>query len=207
MSLRASALAVLALGLFSGLALSSEKEDEKGWITLFNGKDLSGWKISENGQFEVKDGVLVVKGPRAHLFTKRDDFKNFHFKADVKTTPGSNSGIYFHTEFQDEGWPAKGHEAQVNVTHRDPVKTGSLYNVVKKLETKAKDNEWWTQEILVRGRHIQIKVNGETVVDYMEPKDVEGERKLSEGAFAIQAHDPDSVVYYRNIKVKPLPSK
>ncbi|MGH7199534.1 MAG: 3-keto-disaccharide hydrolase, partial [Planctomycetaceae bacterium] len=184
-------------------AQAGEPTDEDGWITLFNGQDLSGWRLSENGQIEVQDGKIVIKGPRSHLFTEQS-FKDFHFKADVMTTPGSNSGIYFHTEYQEEGWPTKGHEAQVNVTHRDPVKTGSLYGIVKLYETPAKDNEWWTQEIIVRGKQITIKVNGKTVVDYTEPDDVEGGRKLSSGRFALQAHDPDSVVYYRNIKVQPL---
>ncbi|MDA0833922.1 MAG: DUF1080 domain-containing protein [Planctomycetota bacterium] len=176
---------------------------DDGWITLFNGEDLTGWKISENGQFKVEDGKIVVSGPRAHLFTE-EEFTNFEFTADVMTTPGSNSGLYFHTKFQETGWPEIGHEAQVNVTHTDPVKTGSLYNVVKLLETPAKDNEWWTQKIIVDGKHIQIFVNDEQVVDYVEPDDVEGSRKLSSGSFAIQAHDPDSVVYFKNIKVKVL---
>ncbi|MEX1233070.1 MAG: DUF1080 domain-containing protein [Planctomycetaceae bacterium] len=179
------------------------EDDDEGWITLFNGEDLEGWKISDNGQFKVEDGTIVVSGPRAHLFTE-EEFTNFEFTADVMTTPGSNSGIYFHTKFQEEGWPEIGHEAQVNVSQGDPVKTGSLYNVVKLFETPAKDNEWWTQKIIVEGKHIQIFVNDEKVVDYVEPDEVEGTRKLSSGSFALQAHDPASVVYYKNIKVKVL---
>lgn len=179
-------------------------EDEAGFISLFNGKNLDGWKIAENGQFKVENGEIVVSGPRAHLFTEKE-FKNFIFRAEVKTTPGSNSGIYFHTRYQESDWPKVGYESQVNVTHRDPVKTGSLYNVVRLFETPAKDNEWWTQEIAVRGKRITIKINGQTVVDYTEkPEDIVGERKLSKGSFALQAHDPNSVVYYRNIRVKPL---
>lgn len=199
-----SCLVLLAGGMMPALLTAGEKsESEEGWINLFNGKDLTGWKISENGKWKVEDGAIVANGPRSHLFTEKE-FKNFEFKADVKTTPGSNSGIYFHTEYQDSGWPAKGYESQVNVTHRDPVKTGSLYGVVKLYETPAKDNEWWTQHIIVKGRNIVMKINGKTVVDYTEPKGVEGPRKLSKGPFALQAHDPDSVVYYRNIRVKPL---
>ena len=211
----------LALGWLAGPVLAQEekadapsqdygkdiKEAEKskdGWITLFNGKDLEGWKISENGKFKVEGGEIVVSGERAHLFTE-DEFKNFIFKAEVKTTPGSNSGIYFHTRFQEEGWPELGHEAQVNVTHGDPVKTGSLYNVVKLFKTPAKDNEWWTQTVIVKGQQIIIKVNDEVVVNYTEPKDVQGGRKLSQGSFALQAHDPKSVVYYKNIRAKRLP--
>jgi hypothetical protein len=184
--------------------IKQAEESKEDWITLYNGKDFTGWKISENGKWKVEDGLIVVNGERSHLFTD-EEFKNFIFKAEVKTTPGSNSGIYFHTKFQETGWPDLGHEAQVNVSHGDPVKTGSLYNVVKLYKTPAKDNEWWTQTVIVKGRQIIIKVNDEVVVNYTEPKDVEGGRKLSQGSFALQAHDPKSVAYYRNIRAKRLP--
>jgi hypothetical protein len=186
----------------AGIKKAEQAED--GWIKLFNGKDFTGWRISEKGKWKIEDGLIVANGPRSHLFTD-EEFKNFIFKAEVKTTPGSNSGIYFHTKFQEQGWPDKGHEAQVNVSHGDPVKTGSLYNVVKKFKTPAKDNEWWTQTVIVKGRQIIIKVNDEVVVNYTEPENVEGGRKLSQGSFALQAHDPKSVVYYRNIRAKRLP--
>lgn len=209
-------LLFLAFGLLIYPALSTARDpasvtacdktiDEgTGWIKLFNGKDLTGWRISDNGQWKVDQGRLVAAGPRSHLFTTRK-FKNFDFKAEVMTTPGSNSGIYFHTKYQETGWPRQGHESQVNVTHRDPVKTGSIYGIVKLYKTPAQDNQWWTQEIIVRGRNIVVKINGETVIDYTEPEGAKGPRRLSKGSFALQAHDPNSVTYYRNIRVKPLP--
>lgn len=200
-----SLLLTLTSLIFVASATAGEKAED-GWIKLFNGKDLKGWKISENGKFRVENGELVVSGKRAHLFSEKQ-FKDFELKAEVKTTPGSNSGIYFHTKFQEEGWPELGHEAQVNVTHRDPVKTGSLYNVEKRFKTTAKDGEWSKYHIIVKGQRIILKVNGETTVDYTEPKDVKGARKLSQGSIAIQAHDPKSVVYYRNITIKPLDSE
>ena len=188
------------------------RADEPGWIKMFDGKTLKGWKASENpDQWKVEDGAIVAHGNRSHLFyvgddeTKPADFKNFHFKADVLTEPHGNSGIYFHTKFQKEGWPEIGHEAQVNQTHGDPVKTGSIYLVKKNLEAPVKDNEWWTYEIIVNGKHIETKVNGKTIVEYDEPADVQGGRKLSSGTFALQAHDPGSTVRYKNLTVKPLP--
>ena len=198
-------------GLIAGLILSASSavsaadREGDGWISLFNGKDFTGWKISDikQAKWRVEDGMIVANGPRSHLFTVRE-FKDFEFKAEVYTTPGSNSGIYFHTKYQETGWPEIGHEAQVNVTHRDPVKTGSVYGIVKLYETPAKNCEWWTQHIIVRGRNIVIKINGKTVVDYTEPEGVKGMRKLSKGSMALQAHDPKSVVYYRNLRIKPL---
>lgn len=201
--------ALAAAAFVSAFAASSsadeplEKDEGEGWVSLFNGTDFEGWKIADNGLWKVEDGKIVANGPRSHLFTEKE-YKNFEFKAEVMTTPGSNSGIYFHTKFQQEGWPETGHEAQVNVTHGDPVKTGSVYNVVKLYKTPAKDDEWWTQSITVKGRNIVIKINGEVVVDYTEPEGAKGGRKLSSGCMALQAHDPKSVVYYRNLRIRPL---
>ena len=183
------------------------ENDEEGWITLFNGKDLTGWKIGGPEEcFEVEDGVIVVNGPPSHLFTEQE-FSDFDFKAEVMTKPGSNSGIYFHTKYQESGFPSKGYETQVNVTHTDPVKTGSLYNIVKIFETPACDCQWWTQEISVRGRRMTVKINNQVIYEYVEPENVDRNLRPAEGSFALQAHDPNSVVYFRNIRVKPVAKK
>ena len=192
--------AALLLTPFAGSA-----EDKDGWISLFNGKNFDGWKIGDakQGKWKIENGNIVANGPRSHLYTIKE-FKNFEFKAEVMTTPGSNSGIYFHTKYQEVGFPSTGYESQVNVSHGDPVKTGSLWGVVKLYETPAKDNKWWEQHIIVRGQNIVVKINGKTVLDYTEPKGVQGGRKISSGSFALQAHDPKSVIYYRKLRVKPL---
>jgi hypothetical protein len=194
-------------------AQSAAKKD--GWISIFDGKTLDGWKASENPKtFRVEDGRIVVDGPRAHLFyvgpVQNARFRNFEWKADVMTRPKANSGMYFHTEYQETGWPSKGYEVQVNNTHPDPRKTGSLYAIQDVHEAPAKDGEWFTQHITVQGKRIVIRVNDKVVVDYTEPDNVERpdamkERRLSEGTFALQGHDPESVIYFRNIMVKPLP--
>jgi NADH:ubiquinone oxidoreductase subunit len=202
---------MLLIALAQGLIAEDQKDTaEEGWIELFNGKDLTGWKVNENpDSVTVEDGMIVTHGDRAHLFYVGDDgqaeFKNFHFKAQVKTMEKSNSGIYFHTKFQKDGWPNKGYEAQVNNTHSDPKKTGGLYNVQDNSEAPAKDGEWFDYEIIVEGKHIVIKINDKTISDYTEPADLDRpERQLSSGTFALQAHDPVSKVYFRNLKVKRL---
>ena len=123
---------------------------------------------------------------------------------EVMTKPGSNGGIFIHTQYQDEGWPAWGYESQVNNTQGDPQKTGGLYNTVKILEAPAKDNQWWTHHITVKGKRVIVKIDDKVVVDYIEPDDVEGTVRLSKGTIALQAHDPGSTVYFRNIQLKPL---
>jgi len=182
------------------------------WYSLFDGKTLDGWKASENKDtFTVSDGTIVAHGPRSHLFyvgsVNNADFKNFEFKADVMTTPGSNSGIYFHTEYQEKGWPGKGFECQVNTTHTDPKKTGGLYSVQDVMnDAPSKDNEWFHYYIKVEGKHVIIKIDGKTTVDWTQPDDWEMDgRKIDHGTIALQGHDPKSIVYYKNIMIRPLP--
>ena len=201
---------LLASGTFTRGA--EPPADEPGWIRLFDGKTLHAWKCGGNpASFYVEDGALVAKavGGNAHLFydgeVKRHDFRNFHLKVDVMTTPGSNSGIYIHTAYQESGWPSKGYEIQVNISHADPKKSGGLYGVKDCYERAAKDNTWYTQEIIVQGKRIISKIDGKVIVDYTEPSDwKEAGRRLSSGTFALQAHDPKSKVYFKNILVKLL---
>ena len=194
--------------------MHQKKANNDGWISLFDGKSLNGWKVGENAStFTVQDGAIVANGPVAHLFydgeVKNHDFRNFEFKTDVMTTPGSNSGLYFHTAFQQSSWPQKGYEVQVNNSQEDWRRTGSLYAIQDVKEVHVKDNEWYTESITVKDKHVTIKINDKTVVEYDEPENVQREkgmegRVLSSGTFAIQGHDPKSKVYFRNIMVKPL---
>ena len=207
--IRTSATTILVLVACLANSLTAADKDKDGFISLFDGKTLDGWKVAENpASFSVKDGALIAHGPRAHLFyngkVEKHNFQNFHLKVDVMTQPSANAGIYIHTKFQESGWPSVGYEIQVNQTHKDPKKSSGVYGVKDVFEAPAKDGEWYTQEIIVKGKQIITKVNGKLQVDYTEPDKVEGDRKLSSGTFAIQAHDPNSVVYFKNIKVKPL---
>ena len=192
-------------------------EAEEGFIELFNGENLDGWTPSKENpdSYLVKDGKLIVKGGRSHLFYTGDvqggKFKDFELKVRAKTFPGANSGVYFHSEYQDEGWPSKGYECQVNQTHKDRKKTGGLYAVTDVLDTSpVKDGEWYDYDIIVKGKHIVLKINGEITTDWTEPDDWQppknmAGRKLSRGTFAIQAHDPESVVFYKDIRFKRIP--
>ena len=212
-------LSVLATVLCTATATADD-----GWTSMFNGKDLSGWKsnaATENqpaGVFSAKDGELIVSGGRAHLFYVGADgdakFKNFEFKAKVKTTQGSNGGIYFHTRFQEKGWPSAGYECQVNATHTDRKKTGGLYAVADVMDNAPnKDGEWFDYAIKVEGKHIVISINGKVTTDWTQPEDWDPAkklanmpgRKLGEGTIAIQGHDPKSVVHYKDLFIKLLP--
>lgn len=209
---------LVSLLVFSSAAFA---QSDDGWINMFDGQTLNNWSVAENPEtFSVEDGMIVAHGPRAHLFYNgpindsinpadwngTTSFDDFVFKADIMTTPGSNSGIFFHTKYQEEGWPAHGYEAQVNNSFdADPRRTASVYNVDDNTEITFPDNEWFTMTIRVEGQHITISVDDEVITDYTEPEDVDrGTNVLSSGTFALQGHDPDSKVYFKNIKVKPL---
>lgn len=186
-----------------------------GWVSLFDGKSLSGWKVGANAEtFSVRDGMIVVHGKTAHLFyngpVKDHNFQNFQFKADVMTHKGANSGIYIHTAYQQGGWPSKGYEVQVNNSHTDWIRTGSLYGIENIKKVYVKDNEWFTMYITVLDKRVIVKLNNKVVLDYTEPDNVQRaagdkQRVLSSGTFALQGHDPNSLVYFKNIMVKPLP--
>jgi hypothetical protein len=187
------------------------------WQLLFDGSGLDGWKASETpGCFSVmEDGILKVEGGRSHLFWMGTgnvpaDFTDFELSMKVKTTPGSNSGVFFHTVYQENGWPSQGYEAQVNSTHKDKRKTGSIYAVKDVVnDAPSADGQWFDYLIRVKGKTITVMVDGEVVNEFTEPEDYQPEgknsrRRLSSGTFAIQAHDPKSVTYYRDIRVRTL---
>lgn len=175
---------------------------DAGWIAMFDGSTLEGWKANERPEnWKVEDGAIVGRGDRSHLFWMKQECTDCEFRAKVKINKNGNSGMFFRTQMAGPGFP-RGYEAQVNNTHRDPVKTGSLYNIVKVYVNKAQDDTWFEEHILVRGNHIVIKVNGETVVDYIDDKNTH-----TKGYLALQQHDPGSVVMYKDLQFRNLAPK
>jgi Domain of Unknown Function (DUF1080) len=235
-------IAAFSLLTFCCLAVDSAPL-EASFVSLFDGKSLDGWKVGENADvFQVRDGMIVMECPAtnhspAHLFylgnVNNHNFKNFDLKVDVMTFPCANSGIYFHAEYQEAGWPGRGLECQVNNSHSDWRRTGSLWgirNISWGPETPSADNKemvtilpqapvkdkaWYTQEIIYQDGLVTIKLNGGTMFEYKIP-DADAEHKLANGGtwlprgtFALQGHPPMpgqiSKVYFKNIRVKVLP--
>jgi len=205
-------IALAIIYVLGALPHLSAAEPENGFVPIFDGKTFNGWKMANENTntWKIEDGALVTRGDRCHLFYVGDPkpFKNFELKVDVMTEPGSNGGIYFHTKYQERDWPREGFEVQVNNTHGDWKKTGSIYDVVNVRQSAAQDNKWWTQHIIVKDKRVIVKIDGKTVVDYTEPPDKKPgkdfARVIGEGTFALQAHDPKSVIRYKNIRVKRL---
>jgi 3-keto-disaccharide hydrolase len=204
------AIAPLVLAVFV-----QAQTPEPGFTSLFNGKDFTDWKVGGPAEtFTVQDGAIVARGTPSMIYYdgpfRSHAFRNFQLKVDVMTRPGSNGGIWIMTDYQDRVWPAKGFEIQVNNSHTDPIRTGSLYHVQDVInDSPAKDDVWCTIDILAQGDTIAIRVDDNEVVRWTQPPDWNGSRdfrlrRVGPGTIGFQGHDPNSVVYYKNIRIKPL---
>ena len=197
----------------------------EGWQELFNGKDLTGWKANTHpDSFSVVDGLLKAHATNiisSHLFYRGDqtsgtvNFKNFELEATVRCDGIANSGIFFDTAINSGEGPhlhlGKGYEVQLNNQDRDQRKTGSLYAVVDLLKSPVDETQWFKIRFRVVGKHVVIWVNDKQVVDYTEespPKRGKGREKRvidpNGGAIALQAHDPSSTYYFKNIRIKKI---
>lgn len=213
-----------AIALLITLLLTSSLPADD-WLPLFNGKDLSGWRANNDpDSFTVQDGILrchALGQFKAHLFYvgNRSDgfesFKNFELEATVRAEPNSNGGIFVHTDMSTRDAAKhlfKGYEVQLNSSATEKQKTGSLYAVVPVDTSPVDETQWFTIRIVVQGKRITAAINGQPVLDYTEPENVErpperaGRRfDPAGGAIALQAHDPNSVWYFKDIRIKRLP--
>jgi hypothetical protein len=205
------------------LCASAPLHAQRGWVTILDAKSFKDWKVAperssarveetatekrvvagdslRDGKWSFKDGVLHGEGGVSHLFSPRGDYENFSYSAELKISDKGNSGQYFRTAFGN-GFP-DGYEAQINSTHTDPVRSGSLYGLAKVTDMLVPPNTWFTQEVTAVGNHITIKVNGKTTVDFVDEKN-----RHTKGHFAFQQHNLGSEVWIRNVKVKELPAK
>jgi hypothetical protein len=210
--------AALAMALCLAAA---PRQHEDGWVTILDAKSFTDWKVApespkshveesatvkkvvagdslHDGRWTFEHGVLHGEGGVSHIFSPRGDYENFVYRAEIRISDKGNSGQYFRTAFGN-GFP-DGYEAQVNSTHTDPVRTGSLYGFVKVFDQLVPPNTWFTQEVTAVGNHIVIKVNGKTTVDYVDTKNTH-----MKGHFAFQQHNLGSEVWIRNVQVKELP--
>jgi hypothetical protein len=183
-----------------------------GFLPLFNGKDLTGWQThpSQPGNWRVEDGILIGSGPAAsHLYTERGDYRDFHLRVEARINGGGNSGVFFRSSF-GPFWPADhpefplGYEAQINSTHQDPNKTGSLLYgtggiLVRVAESQHFPGGWFTLEVIAQGNHFVIKVNGKTTADWLDST-----RQSPGGHIALQQLNPSAVAEFRKIEIREL---
>ena len=204
-------------------ALSARADAQGGWVTILDARSFKNWKVAperasarveetatekrvvagdpaRDGKWTFTNGVLHGEGGVSHIFSPRGDYENFSYSAEIRISDKGNSGQYFRTAFGN-GFP-NGYEAQINSSHADPVRSGSLYGFQKVTEMLVPPNTWFTQEVTAVGNHITIKVNGKTTVDYVDAKN-----SHAKGHFAFQQHNLGSEVWIRNVQVKELPKR
>ncbi|HEY3319558.1 MAG TPA: DUF1080 domain-containing protein [Planctomycetota bacterium] len=202
--------AMIALLVCAGVRAA----DADGWVTILDEKSFKEWKLMpakatakveeadgvkkfDKGQWTFKDGVLKGEGEVSHIFSPRGDYENFQFKCEAKISDKGNSGQYFRAALGN-GWP-KGYEAQINSTHSDPKRTGSLYNFMNVREMLVPPDTWFTQEVIAEGNHIIIKVNDKVAVDFVDEKNT-----FMKGHMAFQQHNLGSIVEIKNVQVKEI---
>jgi len=197
------------VGAMTALGLSAADD---GWVELFDGHSLEGWRPSENkSSWKVVEGQLAAEGPRSHLFytgpVHGADFRNFELEVEVLTRPACNSGVYFHTAYQERDFPGKGFEIQIdNTAGGERAKTGSLKGVRHVYKQFVPDNQWFKIHAAVRGKNVQIRLNGMLLVDYTEPVPADGLRRLlGRGTFALECRNGDATARFRSVRVRPLP--
>jgi len=196
------------------------------WQQIFNGRDLTGWKADNHPEsFSVEQGALKAHGKNglAHLFYIGDQdsfvrFKDFEIEMVAKGEPNSNSGLFIHTshaprpgKFKTKGYLGEGYEVQLNSTEKEKRKTGSLYAVADLEKSPVDETEWFTMRVRVEGKHIRVWLNDELVNDYEEPANpkrpadrIGSVLNPQGGAIAIQAHDPESIFYFKSIRLRVL---
>lgn len=192
-------LSILVAGFAVFLTASC---NQSGSGILFDGKDCSKWNINEG--VSVKDNTLALAGAEAKAILKNGKYKDFELTMELKTSPGAKGSVWFHTDSQ----LSKGYHVAINNDRTDPVwwkMTGSLESVRNLTKSFIKENEWFQMHITVNGKAITIDINGEPVVEYIEPVDPyriapNTATILSEGTFAIISDTPNEIEC-RNIVV------
>lgn len=196
-------LAAMILPLWIGNA----QGEEEGWVSLFDGKTMEGWEKvgGDKSVWEVKDDALCGSGQASMVVCTKGPYKNFIFRAECKINDRGNSGLYFRTT-RKPGF-SDGYEAQIDSTHADPIRTGSLYGMCHVFKRLVEPDTWFTYEIMVkdgnwRGKpmtRIKVKVDDNELYEYLDFA-----QQFKEGYFAFQQHDPGSKVSIRKVEVKQL---
>ena len=208
------ALGILVAAPTTAVAQLTEQMRRDGWVSIFNGTNLEGWRSNETYEgFRVEDGMIVAFGPRNHLFFM-EQFRNFELKLDVTINNDGNSGVFVKSQWQESAWPTTGFEVQINNSHGDPRKTGSLWSFIDILEAPHGDDEWFTMHIISRGRELEVRINDKSLYRFICQREgqplpeviTDRNRRISQsGYIALQAHHEGSIAKFRNIFVRRLP--
>lgn len=204
--------------LFLAAVISGSAAEPK---QLFNGKDLSGWTMVGPGRFVVEDGLLKTEGGMGLLYFNGQRFGNQTIRVTFKTaSPRANSGVFVRLpEAPRDPWYGvhNGYEVQIDSAGDEWHSTGAIYSLSKiEKRTQKPQGEWNVMEIELDGDTTRISLNGETVNQFSGSQPVPDRKQWFEpirgprpemGYIGLQNHDAQSVVYFKEVAVLPLPGK
>jgi serine/threonine protein kinase/WD40 repeat protein len=197
---------------------SGTSRDADGWVPLFNGKDLTGWKTHPDhpGRWRVEDGLLIGddgRGEASHLYTDRGDYRDIHLRVEARFHADGNGGVVFRSSFgparddSDRARPA-GYEALINRTIGSALhQTGTLDpgdpdhdDVVRGIFPRSiPPGQWFTLEVIADGNILSVLVDGKSAAYH-----VDRDRRRVQGHIALEQHDPRAVIEFRKVEVREL---
>jgi hypothetical protein len=175
---------------------------EKGFISLFNGKNLAGWHIMNRGRFSVKDGVIFLNRGGGWLRSDKQ-YRDFELRLDFRfLNKGDNSGFFFRASKEGNNYPSKNYQVQT----MDHPSIGSIYvaGLAQPREKKDADvlkkvmkpvGQWQSYVITVKGTRIEVKLNGQRITVAED---------LSDRAGYIGPQGEGGQLEFKNIRIKDL---
>jgi len=178
------------------LATLSDEELTDGWISLFDGQTLFGWKAHSEADWQVVDKTIQVTSGEKGLLCTTTQFDNYILKVDFRADPKTNSGIFLRTEADIGPDDVTTRCYELNIAPSDnPFPTGSLVKR-QKVEGDYMSDDWQAFEVRVDGPQVVVNLNGEEILSYEDPQ------PIGRGLIGLQHNEGE--VAFRNIKLKPL---
>ena len=211
MTMKRLFLPLLGLFFLSGLELSQLVAAERGWIPLFNGKDLSGWKAQGTERWVVEDGAILgesTTGKYGYLTTEKT-YRDFVLRLRFKCETDSNSGVFTRSRITGES-PNTGPDIEGLQVEVDPTRhSGGIYESggrgwvalpTPEGERAIKPRDWNELEVTAEGSHLVTRLNGVQIVDYHDPAP-----RFTEGVIGLQLHTGGGVkVRFKDISIRDL---
>jgi hypothetical protein len=188
--------AFLASMVFVVLAVVAKAPPQGVWVSLFNGKDLTGWKNNGEEKWVVEQGTILCESTanKYGYLTTEKNYRDFHLRLKFKGEAAGNSGVFFHARITGidpkHGPDIEGMQAEVDPSVGKH--TGALFESggrgwvampTAEGEQALKSGEWNDLEVSARGNHIVTQLNGVKIVDYTDPAP-----KFSDGVIGLQIH-------------------
>ncbi len=211
MTMKLPGIAALLLLFFSCAPPESEREQ------LFNGTDMTGWRHTGPGEFIVEDGSLKTVGGMGLLAYDGKKIGNAVVKIVYRPeSPNANAGVFIRIpEKPNDPWFAvhRGYEVQIQDSGDKFHRTGSIYSLSPSEEFPFSADGWNTMEIILDGQITRVKVNGTQVNEFHSGREAPERTKWfeprrgsrpDEGYIGLQNHDRNSIVWFKEVSVRPL---